>query len=99
MLVAGAGFWLGAGALYFAWYWALAGQTPGMHFVGLQLDSSAGRRIGFRRAIRRLFGLVVAVIPLGVGLLAVAMNSERRGWHDRIAETDVVYIDDAAAPG
>jgi hypothetical protein len=48
VLVAGAGFWLGAGALYFAWHWALAGQTPGMHFVGLRLDSNVGRRIGFQ---------------------------------------------------
>ena len=99
VLVAGAGFWLGAGALYFVWHWALAGQTPGMHFVGLQLDSAAGRRIGFRRAIRRLFGLVAAVVPLGFGLLAVAMNSERRGWQDRIAQTDVAYVDDGAVPG
>jgi len=94
VLVAGAGFWLGAGALYFAWHWALAGQTPGMHFVGLQLDSEIGRRIGVRRAIRRLFGLAAAVVPLGIGLFAVAMNSERRGWQDRIAQTDVVYVDE-----
>ena len=99
VLVAGAGFWLGAGALYFAWYWALAGQTPGMHFVGLQLESSVGRRIGFKRAIRRLFGLAAAVIPFGVGLLAVAMNADRRGWQDRIAQTDVIYVDDTAVPG
>jgi uncharacterized RDD family membrane protein YckC len=99
VLVAGAGFWLGAGALYFTWHWALAGQTPGMHFVGLQLDSDVGRRIGVRRAIRRLFGLVAAVVPLGIGLLAVATSSERRGWQDRIAQTEVVYVEDGAGSG
>jgi uncharacterized RDD family membrane protein YckC len=99
VLVAGAGFWLAAGGLYFASHWALAGQTPGMHFVGLQLDSDVGRRIGVRRAVRRLLGLAVAVIPLGIGLLAIAMNVDRRGWQDWFAQTDVGYVAPADAPG
>jgi uncharacterized RDD family membrane protein YckC len=93
-IVVGAGIWIAAGGLYLASFWALAGQTPGMRFIGLQLDSPDGRRIGFRRAIRRLFGLVVGVVSLGVGLLAIAMNAARRGWQDRIAQTDVVYATD-----
>jgi uncharacterized RDD family membrane protein YckC len=93
VLVAGAGVWLAAGGLYLVSFWALAGQTPGMRFVGLQLDSRHGRRIGVKGAIRRLLGLVLAIVPLGIGLLAVA-NPERRGWQDRIAQTDVVYAAD-----
>jgi uncharacterized RDD family membrane protein YckC len=91
VLVAGTGIWVGAGALYLGAFWALAGQTPGMRFVGIQLKSATGRRIGVKRALRRLFGLLVAVITLCIGLLAVAANADRRGWHDRIAATDVVY--------
>ena len=91
VLLAGAGLWLAAGALYLVCFWALAGQTPGMRFVGLRLESPNGRRIGLKRALRRLLGTVVAVVPLGLGLLAVATNPERRGWQDRIAQTDVVY--------
>jgi uncharacterized RDD family membrane protein YckC len=94
VLVAGAGLWLAGWALYLISFWALAGQTPGMNFVGLQLDSDVGRRIGFRRALRRVLGLVAAVIPLGAGLLAVALNNDRRGWQDRIGKTDVVYVED-----
>ena len=47
---------------------------------GIRLESGGERRIGVRRAIRRLFGLVVAVIPLGLGLLGVATAVDRRGW-------------------
>jgi uncharacterized RDD family membrane protein YckC len=94
VLVAGAGLWLAGWALYLTSFWALAGQTPGMNFVGLQLDSDVGRRIGFRLALRRLLGLAAAVIPLGAGLLAVALNTARRGWQDRIGKTDVAYVDD-----
>jgi uncharacterized RDD family membrane protein YckC len=94
VLVAGAGIWLAGGALYVISFWALAGKTPGMDFVGLQLDSDVGRRIGVRRAVRRALGLAAAVIPLGVGLLAIAMSEDRRGWQDRIATTNVLYVDD-----
>ena len=91
LLVVGAGVWLAAGALYFVCFWALAGQTPGMRFVGLRLESPNGPRIGLKRALRRLLGAVVAIVPLGLGLLAVATSPGRRGWQDRIAQTDVVY--------
>jgi uncharacterized RDD family membrane protein YckC len=92
VIVAGTGLWLAAGGLYLVCFWALSGQTPGMRFVDIQLDSRHGRRIGVKRALRRLFGLFVAVAPLGLGLLAVATNADRRGWQDRIAQTDVVYV-------
>ena len=47
----------------------------------------------------RFLGLAAAVIPFGIGLLAMAMNSERRGWQDRIAQTDVVYVDGLTVSG
>ena len=99
-IVIGAGAWAVAGALYLISFWALAGQTPGMRFVRIQLDSPVGRRIGMRLAVRRLFGLVLAIIPFGLGLLGVVFSEGRRGWPDRFAGTIVVYADTgpAAAP-
>jgi uncharacterized RDD family membrane protein YckC len=96
VIVAGAGAWLLVGGLYLTSFWALAGQTPGMRFTGIRLESPAGRRIGLKRALRRLLGLVVALVPLCLGLLAVAFNKDRRGWHDRMAGTDVAYAPDRA---
>jgi uncharacterized RDD family membrane protein YckC len=75
LLVVDTGLWLAAGVLYLVCFWALAGQTPGMRFVGLRFESPNGRRIGVKRALRRLLGAVVAVVPLGLGLLAVAPES------------------------
>ena len=63
VLVTGAGAWVVAGALYLASFWALAGQTPGMRFLGIRLESGGERRIGVRRAIRRLFGLCSGCDP------------------------------------
>lgn len=92
----GAGAWIVAGSIYLLSFWTLAGQTPGMRFVRIRLDSDEGRKIGFRRACRRLVGLVLAVVPLGIGLLGIVFSEGRRGWQDRYAGSDVVYADTAA---
>jgi uncharacterized RDD family membrane protein YckC len=97
-IVIGAGAWAVAGSLYLICFWALAGQTPGMRFVRIELDSPLGRRIGLRMAVRRLVGLVLAIIPFGLGLLGVVFSEQRRGWQDRFAGTVVVYATTAAEP-
>jgi uncharacterized RDD family membrane protein YckC len=94
----GVGAWVAAGSLYLISFWALAGQTPGMRFVRIHLDSARGRRIGLRNAVRRLFGLALSILPLGVGLLGVVFDDQRRGWQDRFAGTEVVYADTGPAP-
>ncbi len=94
----GAGTWLIAGSLYLVSFWALAGQTPGMRFVRIRLDSADGRRIGGRRAVRRLFGLAIAILPLGAGLWPIVFADDRHGWHDRFAGTEVLYADTGPVP-
>jgi uncharacterized RDD family membrane protein YckC len=94
----GAGAWVLAGSIYLLSFWTLAGQTPGMRFVRIRLDAPEGRRIRFRRAVRRLLWLVLAILPLGLGLLGVVFSDQRRGWQDRFAGTDVVYAETAPAP-
>lgn len=73
--------------------WAFAGQTPGMRFLGIRLDVDGERRIGVRRATRRLFGVALSLIPAGLGFFAILVDRERRGWYDRMAETTVLYDD------
>jgi uncharacterized RDD family membrane protein YckC len=91
-LVAGTGAWVAASAVYLLSFWALVGQTPGMRFLGIRLDAGGQPRIGLRRALRRLLGAVLAAIPLFLGYLGVLVNERRRGWQDRIAGTDLLYV-------
>jgi uncharacterized RDD family membrane protein YckC len=88
------GFLVGGSA--FVAFWALVGQTPGMRLLSIHLDVGGSREVGLRRAIRRLFAVPLALLPAGLGFLAILLSPERRGWHDRIAGTTVVY-DEAAA--
>jgi len=83
------GFVLGGSV--FATFWALVGQTPGMRLLSIHLDAEGTREIGLRRAVRRLLAVPLALLPAGLGFLAILMSPTRRGWHDRIAGTTVVY--------
>jgi uncharacterized RDD family membrane protein YckC len=98
VIAIGAGAWLIAGGLYLLAFWSLAGQTPGMRFMRIRLDADGAMPIGLRRATRRLFGLVLAAVPLGAGFLGVIFSEDRRGWHDRIAGTDVLYVPTTPKP-
>lgn len=77
-------------ATYFGGFWALEGQTPGMRFLGLRLEWNGNPRIGLRRANRRLFGVLLAILPAGLGLAGILVSDRRRGLHDRLADTEVV---------
>jgi uncharacterized RDD family membrane protein YckC len=94
-IAVGSTAWLALGAFYLAAFWSLAGQTPGMRFLGIRL---AGGRLPLRRSIKRLFGLWLSVIALGLGFLGIVFGERRRGWADRFADTDIAYDDRRPEP-
>jgi uncharacterized RDD family membrane protein YckC len=79
-----------AGAI-FVTFWALADQTPGMRFLSIRLVQEGSDHVTLRCAIRRVFGVLLSVLPLGLGFLAILRDPQRRAWHDRLAGTWVVY--------
>jgi uncharacterized RDD family membrane protein YckC len=102
--ISGTGFIFGAvawvifGSLYLLTFWSLAGQTPGMRFLSIRIEHDGSRVLGPSVARRRLVGAVLAAIPLGLGFLGVVTRDDRRGFHDRHADTTVVRVDPVAAP-
>ena len=83
------GIWLGGTA--FVAFWSLIGRTPGMSLLSIHLEAGGSREIGLRRALKRIFAVPLALLPLGLGFWAIVISPDRRGWHDRIAGTKVVY--------
>lgn len=80
-----------AGGGIFATFWALAGQTPGMRFLSIRLIHDGSRQITLGIAVRRVLALIASVLPLGLGYLAILRDPRRRGWHDRLTGTEVIY--------
>lgn len=87
--------WLVVVGTYLVGFWALAGQTPGMRFLGIRLDQ---RRLPFGRAIRRLIGLGLSIVTFGIGFLGIVFGESRRSWADRMGRTEVVYDERRPAP-
>ncbi len=89
-LAAGTTLWFALGSLYLVGFWSLAGQTPGMRFLGIRLDVEArGLRLG--KAVKRLLGMVLAAMAFGLGFLGILFDKRRRAWDDRLSGVDVVY--------
>ena len=76
---------------YFSIFVNLTGRTPGKWLMGLQVVSSDGAAMGPGRSVLRFLGYIVSLLPLGAGFLWVLGDDERRGWHDHIARTQVIY--------
>ena len=71
-----------------------------MRLISIRIEDHDGSpRLGFRSARRRLVGLILALIPFGLGLLGLLTRDDRRGLWDRRAGTDVIPVDDRLAPG
>src|SRR4029077_6269779 len=94
-LAAGSFVWLVGGGTYLVGFWAWAGQTPGMRFLGIRLNE---RRLPPGRSIKRLIGMGLSVITLGIGFLGVVFGESRRSWADRMGHTEVVYDERRPAP-
>lgn len=80
--------------LPFAYFWltvAVSGQTVGKGVMGLRIVRIDGRRPGFIRALVRTLAYLVSLVPLFAGFLWILVDSNRRGWHDHIAGSRVVF--------
>jgi uncharacterized RDD family membrane protein YckC len=87
-IAVGSTTWVVMGSLYLVGFWALAGQTPGMRFAGIRLS---GGRLQLRRGFKRLLGLYLSVVTLGIGFLGIIFRENRRGWEDRFSGVVPVY--------
>jgi uncharacterized RDD family membrane protein YckC len=78
---------------YFAYFWSATGQTPGDRLLGLQvLRAEGGEPPHLGRAVVRVLCLPLSAIPLCAGFLMILVDSRRRGLHDHIAGTVVIYV-------
>lgn len=91
----GGAAWLALGSLYLFVFWSLSGQTPGMRFLDIRIEHDGERAIGPRHALRRLAGFWLAAIPFGLGFIGVLLRLDRRGFHDRLGQTAVYYVNPA----
>ncbi len=78
--------------VYPVYFWALRGATPGKQIFGLKVVTMSGETpLGWRRAMLRVVGYTINSFVLGIGFLLIALSEDKRGLHDRLADTCVVW--------
>jgi uncharacterized RDD family membrane protein YckC len=76
---------------YYAFFWFFAGMTIGNAVLGIRIIRTNGKRVGPFRALLRLIGYIIALIPFGLGFFWILIDNRRQGWHDKLAGTCAVY--------
>jgi len=78
---------------YLSTFVAAGGQTIGKMAAGIRVvpaSPGASSRVTFGHAVLRAAAYFVALAPAGLGFVPVFLGRERRGLHDRLADTRVI---------
>jgi uncharacterized RDD family membrane protein YckC len=74
-------------------FWIYRSATPGKMLCKIKIiDIKTGRPPSAGQSIGRYLGYYVSTIPLMLGIIWVAFDKKKQGWHDKMASTAVVKI-------
>jgi uncharacterized RDD family membrane protein YckC len=75
---------------YFVYFWSSSGQTPGKKIMGIKVVTTDGQLVSFGKAFLRLVGYVISGFVFCLGFIWIIFDSNKQGWHDKIAGTYVI---------
>ena len=80
------------GLVYYLYFWSSYGhgQTLGNRALGIRVVKTTGTELTLTDAFIRYVGLILSCIVLFIGVIWVAFDPNKQGWHDKIASTYVV---------
>lgn len=72
-------------------FWVYRQATPGKMLLSLRIqDANTGGKLSWGQSVGRYLAYFVATVPLALGLIWVAFDKKKQGWHDKLARTIVV---------
>lgn len=72
-------------------FWMYKSATPGKMATGLRVvDAKSGTTPSTGQCIGRYLGYYVSLLPFGLGILWIAFDARKQGFHDKLAGTVVV---------
>jgi uncharacterized RDD family membrane protein YckC len=81
-------------------FWKYRSATPGKMFMSAEIvDARTGGTPSNRQLVLRYVGYYISTLPLLLGLVWVAFDPRKQGWHDKLAGTVVVSTVARAATG
>ena len=74
-------------------FWISRQATPGKMAFSLRIvDANTGGKLSVRQSVVRYLGYYVSAIPLCLGLIWIAFDKRKQGWHDKLAHTLVIRV-------
>lgn len=74
-------------------FWTYRQATPGKIAIAARIvDAETGGKPSTRQLIVRYLGYYVSMLPLMAGIVWVAFDPRKQGWHDKLAGTVVVRL-------
>jgi uncharacterized RDD family membrane protein YckC len=72
-------------------FWITKQATPGKMAVSAKIvDATTGRPASTAQLVGRYFAYFVSMIPIFLGVIWVAFDKRKQGWHDKLAGTVVI---------
>jgi uncharacterized RDD family membrane protein YckC len=72
-------------------FWTYKQATPGKLAVSAKIvDARTGGPLSVGQSIGRYLAYFVSTLPLCLGLVWVAFDKKKQGWHDKLAGTVVI---------
>jgi len=72
-------------------FWIYFQATPGKMAVRVKIaDARSGGKPSVGQCIGRYFASILSILFFGLGLLWVAFDKRKQGWHDKLAGTVVI---------
>jgi uncharacterized RDD family membrane protein YckC len=76
--------------VYFILTWGFFSRTAGMMLLKTRIADYNGQKIGWMKAVLRVFAFYLSLILLGLGFLPILFDKKRQGLHDKLTKTMVV---------
>lgn len=82
---------LGGMFMYCMWFWKRYGATPGKMLTQQKVVVlETGENLNYSQGFLRCMGYLVGSIPVFLGIIWIAFDKQRQGWHDKIAGSVVI---------
>jgi len=78
--------------IYNTYFIGASGQTIGKLVCGLKVVQTSGEPVSYGQAFLRWVGYLVSSIFFYLGYIWIAIDANRQGWHDKIADTCVIRV-------
>ncbi len=75
------------GVVYLAFFFLLAGATPGMKYARLEMRTFAGEIPNVAQRCGRMGALLLSLLPMGLGATMAIFDDRHLSWHDRRSGT------------